>query len=303
MKTNSIISLIVLFTGGFSLAFEVTSAAQRLMGIETVELSAKSLPLEVAVYGSVLSPAPVIELLRQIAATQAAVKMTKESLDRVTKLFASGELVARKDVQTAEMQYTQDQTALQLLEDRMILEWGQRFSQMTTVERTKQLDYLLAGREALIRLSGVRGDRGESAPLAARLHLFGHQQTLLRCSKIMPASAIDPAFQTPAWIGLMETPTTPLAFGQVLTGFLELRGAPRDGVFVPESAVVFYLGKAWIYQKQSEVKFVRIEVPIDNPVEGGWFVAVGVLEPNLIVTQAAQVLLSKETLVPTVGID
>jgi len=61
---------------------------------------------------------------------------------------------------------------------------------------------------------------------------------------------------------------------------------------------VFYLGKAWLYQKEDGDKFERIEVPIDTPTEGGWFVAGGVFEPHPVVTKGAQSLLSKETLAP-----
>jgi hypothetical protein len=80
-----------------------------LLGFEVTDLTAKSLPPEVAVFGSVLSPAPMIELFRQLEAAQAALEVSKESLDRADKLFASGELVARKEVQTAQAQHAQDQ--------------------------------------------------------------------------------------------------------------------------------------------------------------------------------------------------
>ena len=298
MKTKLLIPLVALLAGLTSRGAGIDAATQKLLGIETTALAEKSLPPEVAVYGSVLSPAPLVELFRQIAAAQAAWVVSNESLERVEKLFASGELVARKEVQAAQAQQAQDQVVVQGLEDRLALEWGPRFSQLAPAERTKLLADLLASRQALIRLAVSRGESPASAPLAASLHPFGRSQMPLRCLAISPAPTVDPAFQSPAFFGLIETPTVPLAAGLALTGVLELAGKPRLGIFVPQEAVVFYLGKAWVYQKEAGDLFERVEIPVNAPVEGGWFVAADVLEPHPAVTKGAQALLSKETLAP-----
>ena len=298
MKTKILIPLVALLAGLTSRGAGIDAATQKLLGIETTALAEKSLPPEVTVYGSVLSPAPLVGLFRQIAAAQAARVVSNESLVRVEKLFASGELVARKEVQAAQAQQAQDQVVVQGLEDRLALEWGPRFSQLAPAERSKLLADLLASRQALIRLAVSRGESPASAPLAASLHPFGRSQMPLRCPAISPAPTVDPAFQSPAFFGLIETPTVPLAAGLALTGVLELAGKPRLGIFVPQDAVVFYLGKAWVYQKEAGDLFERVEIPVDAPVEGGWFVAADVLEPHPAVTKGAQALLSKETLAP-----
>ncbi len=298
MNTKLLIPMVVLLAGLASRAVSIDAATQKLLGIETATLAEKSLPPEVAVYGSVLSPAPLVDLFRQIAAAQAARVISKESLERVEKLFESGELVARKEVQAAQAQQAQDQVVVQGLEDRLALEWGPRFSKLATAERIKLLDDLLATRQTLIRLSVSRGESPATAPLAASLHTFGLSQMPMRCTSISPAPAVDPAFQSPAFFGLIETPTAPLAAGLALTGVLELEGKPRLGIFVPQDAVVFYLGKAWVYQKEEGDLYERVEIPVDAPVEGGWFVAADVFGPNPAVTKGAQALLSKETLAP-----
>lgn len=298
MKTKPLILIFALTAGGFATAVEIDAGAQKLLGIETAALAAKSLPPAVAVYGSVLPPAPLVELFRQLAAAQAARVVSKESLERVEKLFTSGELVARKDVQAAQAQQALDDVVIQGLEDRLSLEWGPRFAKLTAADRNKLLDDLLASRQALIRLSVPRSESPATAPLAASLHAFGGARTPVRCSSITPAPAIDPAFQSQAYLGLIETPAAPLATGLMLTGTLELAGDVRVGIFVPQDAVVFYLGKAWIYQKEDGTLFERVEIPVDVPVEGGWFVAGDVLESHSAVTKGAQALLSKETLAP-----
>ncbi|MEO5915251.1 MAG: hypothetical protein ABIS50_13535 [Luteolibacter sp.] len=299
MKTKLLIPVLALIAGGFSCAVEVDADAQKLLGLETAILATKTLPPEVPVFGAVLSPAPLIDLFRQIVAAQAVIGVSSESLERAEKLFASGELVARKDVQAAQAQLAQDKVLIQALEDRLSLEWGQTFSKLTAPDRAKLLDDLLLGRQALVRLSVSRGERFDAMPLAARLHSAGNEFAPLRCGRIIPAPAVDPAFQGRAFFGLIETPASPLAAGLALTGSLELKSEEQlAGKFVPQNTVVFYLGKAWIYQKSGDDQFERLEISTQNPIDGGWFVNLDLLTPQEVVTKGAQSLLSKETLGP-----
>lgn len=67
-----------------------------------------------------------------------------------------------------------------------------------------------------------------------------------------------------------------------------------QGVIVPNSAVVWYGGKPWVYQKFSADKFSRLPINTDIETDNGWFY-VGKLKPNdLVVTSGAQLLLSEE---------
>jgi len=240
-------------------------------------------PPEVATFATVLSPAPLVDLFRQLALAQTAVDTAVESLDRAEKLFATGELVARKDVQAAKAQTQQDRAMLQALEDRLQLEWGAHFAEIKSSERASLLADLLAGRQSLLRISAPRDE--PRRPLAARFKGF-------RCTQLFPAPLVDPASQTPSFLGLVAAP---LAVGLSLSGQLELPGEARTGLFVPEAGVVFYLGKAWAYQAMTKNQFSRLEIPTDQSVEGGWLIKG---QPMFLVTQGAQALLSQETLAP-----
>lgn len=295
MKTNLLIVACALTAAVFSQAAEINAEAQRLIGLETAVLAAKSLPPQVAAYGSVLSPAPLIDLFRQIDASKAAAEISKQTSDRAEKLFSSGELVPRKDVEAAQAQLTRDQAAIQVLEDRLILEWGPSFSKLLAPEWTRLLEDLLYGKMAIVRLSVARSESLNGAPLAASLHAFGQELKPIRSTSVTPATVVDPAFQSRGFLCLIATPEAPLAMGLTLTGALELAGEPRVGKVVPSSAVVFYLGKTWIYQKGDADEFERIEIPTDTPVDGGWFLAGGIPEPHPVVTRGAQLILSKET--------
>jgi hypothetical protein len=289
-----------IFCASFSHAaeFKVEAEVQKLLDLESKQPAAISLPPETTAYASVIAPAPLIELFRQSEAAQAAIEVTKQSVERAEKLFASGELVARKDLDALHAQATQDAAAKQLIEDKIALEWGARFSTMNDVDRSKLIKSLLAGEEALLKISLSRGAEPVTSPVAARLHAEGREQSPVRCTTLSPASSVDPVFQGQAFIGELENKDHALVSGLNLTGVIELPGDVREGLLIPQSSVVFHLGKAWAYRKAGEEDFERFEIPIDSPVTGGWFVAKDAIEDGELVTQGAQALLSKETFVP-----
>lgn len=68
----------------------------------------------------------------------------------------------------------------------------------------------------------------------------------------------------------------------------------KTGVIIPNSAVVWYGGKPWVYRKLGLDKFYRLPINTDIEVENGWFYR-GNLKPNdQLVTSGAQLLLSEE---------
>ncbi|MCX8496744.1 MAG: hypothetical protein ORN51_11230 [Akkermansiaceae bacterium] len=299
MNIKSLVSVFAVMSGlGQVRAIEVKGEVQKLLGIETIDLAARSLPPEIVVFGSVLSPAPVIDLIRQISTARATVDVSQVALERVEKLFVSGNLVAGKEVQAARAQQELDKAALQALEDRLVLEWGPWFSVKSRDERDKLVGDLLAGRQSIIRLSIPRGEASVAKPVAARLHSFGQKKSSMRLTEIFPALSVDAAYQAQSYVGVIENKDASLAVGLSLTGAMEFEGKPREGMVVPQAAVVFYLGKAWIYQKSGDEEFERLEISIESPVDGGWFLVGDAIKPDDVVIKGVQSLLSQETLGP-----
>ncbi len=295
---NKMLACVLVALVGHAKATEITEDAQKLLDFETAELAARSLPPEVAVFGSVLAPAPLVDLIRQTDTAQAALGISQESLDRAEKLFAAGELVARKDVQAARAQQMVDQAALRALEDRLALEWGPWFAGKSAAERDALAEDLLAGRVGIVRLTVPRDGAAGMNPQAVRLHAFAQDTSIIRSDVIFPALAVDAAFQAPTFLALVKTPETPLPVGLLLEGRLVLPGIPREGFLVPAGAVVFHQGKGLIYQKSGATEFERVEVSLDTAVEGGWFLGGEGEKPNNVVVNGAQAILSQETLGP-----
>jgi len=67
-----------------------------------------------------------------------------------------------------------------------------------------------------------------------------------------------------------------------------------DGVIIPNTAIIWYAGKSWIYKKSAADKFSRIPVTTDTEVENGWFYQGNLNAGDQVVTSGAQLLLSEE---------
>ncbi len=70
--------------------------------------------------------------------------------------------------------------------------------------------------------------------------------------------------------------------------------APRRGVIVPDSAVVWALGRSWAYRALDDEHFARIAIATDIERVGGWFVSAGIAPGERIVVVGAQTLYAEE---------
>ncbi len=67
------------------------------------------------------------------------------------------------------------------------------------------------------------------------------------------------------------------------------------GVLLPEAAVVWQSGSAWIWQPSAAGTFVRRSVIPGAAVKGGWLVSAGLSPGQTVVVEGAQLLLSEES--------
>lgn len=70
-------------------------------------------------------------------------------------------------------------------------------------------------------------------------------------------------------------------------------GPERAGFLIPDTAVVWADGKAWVYIPRGENAFARREIAAETRAEGGWFVADGFSPGDRVVVAGAQLLLSE----------
>ncbi len=108
-----------------------------------------------------------------------------------------------------------------------------------------------------------------------------------------PAPEADPVTRLPAFRYLLP-PRDVLRPGVGLVALVPGAEVPAGAVRVPTEAVVQWDALAWAYVELEPDRLVRVRVPTDRPVSGGWLVAGGIGPGDRVVVQGAGQLLSEE---------
>ena len=147
-----------------------------------------------------------------------------------------------------------------------------------------------AGEMSLVKLSLPAGGIAVASPGAAELFTFGYETNAV-AAEFLDDLQIDPATQMPV---LLYSVKQKLAAGLAVTARIKISGEPTSGVTVPASAVVRHEGAAWIYVQTQTNQFSRVEISLDCPADGGWFVKENISTNSRVVIEGAQALLSAE---------
>jgi hypothetical protein len=222
--------------------------------------------------------------------------VSESSYDRVKTLYKQNQNMSFKAMQDAEATYRNNQAQVRAAEleaklqvDTARQRWGGVVADWITGDKGV-LEPVLEQREFLVQVTFPPGEVGKP-PAALSLPAPGKQ--LVQARFVSPFPQVSPQIQGISF--LYRVSSRPgLAVGMNLVALVPI-GEPLRGIMIPHSAIVWWQGKAWAYEKVSPTTFARREVPTDNPVTGGYFVPAASLAPETkLVIVGAQALLSEE---------
>lgn len=276
--------------------------AQSLVGIGTAPLPTTREQKQMDAPAVVLPVQDLVNLSASYAASQASLDKAENNLnvsrreyDRLKNLFRNHQTVSAKAFEAAEGMFHNDQTDVATARQNLGLQtatlrqnWGDTVAKWIT-DDPPSLQRILNRQDMFVQVTLPEGGPS-TAPSTISLDL--PSQARATASLISALPRVDPRIQGIGF--LYKTPARPaLAPGLNLVAHLHF-GPPVRGVLVPSSAVVWWQGKAWIYQQTAADLFTRREVSTDTPVTNGFFVAKGYSPGDKVVTRGAQMLLSEE---------
>lgn len=271
---------------------------QGSIGLVVTNPAAAEFSPEVKTYGNVVDPAPIAELMTQLAAAEATFDNSHQELERLKALKEQNNASDRA-LQSAEATYKENMAAAMGIRTKIQLAWGGKLANLsgdlvvppgTERKPPPALNPLTDG-NVLVRLSLPAGESLDSTPETARVVPLGKNADSIIAQYYDEIPAVDP--QTLMRSFLFFT-TNSLKPGEPVTGYLQTGGEPIKGVIIPRDAVVRVEGKGWVYVLNSGgASFTRTEIPLDHAVENGWFVTAITSNDHVVVT-GAQVLLSEE---------
>ena len=258
-------------------------------------------------YGTVVSIDGLLDLKSRYQTAQAEASVTRASAinnnaeyQRLKTLNADDKNVSDRAVASAEAAIKGDQARVLASEstannihDTMRQQWGAALTNIAIQSAANKS--LLKDNEVLIQIL-LPFDAPEPKPNSTLLVSVADSAD----SKAIPtvfisrSTNVDTTLQGKTYF--YRASDSALRIGmRVQTSLIGTEnGNKSDGVIVPNTAVVWYGGKAWIYGKQGTNQFVRKPISTDTEVGNGWFNQ-GTLKTNdEIVTSGAQLLLSEE---------
>jgi hypothetical protein len=165
---------------------------------------------------------------------------------------------------------------------------GETIESGAPILRVTRLDHLLARVEIPI------GQAVSPGISTARIAPLGQEDQPIAAERIATSTTIDPKSQGQSFLFRLGETRSGMRPGLAITAYLATAGASRKGVVVPRSAIIRHEGKTFAYVQVSSDQFVRKEMPVTEPVAGGYFTVLGFAPGDRIVIVGAQLLLSEE---------
>jgi membrane fusion protein, multidrug efflux system len=284
------------------LAVIVKTNAQRASGIEVAPLATSPVSGRQVAYVTVLDLKSLFDLHNSYATARAdrdAAKVQADTsaaqYDRQRTLYQDSRATSQKSMQDAQAAMNNDEAKLKVTEVALNdlaasarEQFGDALASAVT-DKNSDLFAKLAQRQASVLLVSFPPDA--AAPVPAEITVDGPQQQAIAASKLSVAPQADPSVQGNSYLYLASAS---LPLGTRTIAHAPSGSGHAQGLFIPNSAVVWYGGQQWVYVKTGTARFVRRPVDSAASVASGLIVTNGFKAGDTIVVQGAQLLLSQE---------
>lgn len=232
----------------------------------------------------------------QLERDQAHLSVQRSKYQRVKQLYEENQNMSLKAMQDAETAYRDSEAQLATDKQNSGLQldvvrqtWGDAVTDWIA-RNAPILESILQQRDFLVQVVFPPGQVA-TPPGTLSLHLPSGRIVAARFVSSFPR--VNAQIQGINYLYLVSS-RPGLAVGMNLAVSVPV-GPSLLGTVIPQDAVVWSQGNAWVYEQTSPTTFTRRVVPISNPIPSGYFVSHYTLAPDAkIVISGAQALLSQE---------
>ncbi|CAG0970197.1 hypothetical protein MTYP_01217 [Methylophilaceae bacterium] len=281
--------------------------AQLQSGIQTSRLASSDYRNALSTYGTVVNIDSLIDqrsryltAKAEASIARASLANTQQEFNRLSLLNQDNRNVSDRAVANAEALLKADEARVNAAEniarnlrDSIRQQWGEVLAaEATRQPETQAFARILQYRDVLIQATLPFDSPTPQAGNKISVIPAGARGQPIQAQFISASPQIDATVQGKTYYYL--APAEALRVGMRVSIKMPGNEKSVQGVVVPNSAVVWYGGKAWAYRKEDEEKFVRLSVSTDRETDAGWFNSAGLSNGDEVVTTGAQLLLSEE---------
>ncbi len=281
------------------------SDIQQSAGIKTQILQTDQKQAEIAASGMVLSLEPLLILRQHYLAAKAQQDGVKARFQEAelnlarTRNLHQNDIVSTRRLQEQQTRWQQDKANLnssgaeqQALVSTSRMHWGDILTNWFILGQGKQADPFLHHRAQLLEIILPAGQLIKPGLTQLAVDILGQRDHAQTARLIGPAPTIEPVSQGMRYFFAIQGEPYPI--GARLHVWVALDTAETVGVFLPQEAVVWYLGRPSVFVKSTQDVFKRRPLRGLIAVQSGYRVS-GELQPgDEVAVTGAQTLLSEE---------
>ena len=273
---------------------KLSASVQHQLGVATEKLAVTHRAGETDAFAKVLDPEPLVQLDSDLTTAEAAAVASRAEAERSRALHAADGSVAAKDMEAAVAQARADALKVEMLRNRLDLEWGPGVARMSTAARTRLIRGVVAGKIALVHVDTHNND-GQTGARFVKVDIGDDS---VRGPVLGPARAAEPRLQSSGLIVEIEGPQAILlSVGLTNSAHIEST-SPQTGFVAPLASIIRYRGLDWVYVRTGPETFDRRMLQNPVPEADGFFVTQGFSAGDEVVTQGAGALFTAEQSVP-----
>ncbi|MGR8929372.1 MAG: hypothetical protein ACU836_01945 [Gammaproteobacteria bacterium] len=281
------------------------AALEQRAGIQTQPLSSAIRTPEFNAYGIVLSLEPLVALRQQYLAAEAlqesAAAKYHESdlnLNRTNDLHQQ-DIVSTRRLQEQQALWRNDKASLassRYQRDSILaaarLQWGDKLTTWFTENKNQTAERFLNHKAQLLLISLPPNRHLPANTNSVAIDERGRREQAVEATMVSPAPQIDPVTQGERYYFVTEK--RPMPYGAHVSAWIAENVQGNRGVIIPETAMIWHLGQAYVFIKSKDGEFVRRPLGELVPNQGGYFASSGFEAGENIVIRGAQTLLSQE---------
>lgn len=283
---------------------QISQELQKQAGITGTILKETEYQHSFIARGKIIDLTPLVDLnskLRQLqtlkSKSAASLEISNKEYRRLQLLHADAANISTRELQQAKMNWISDKAEYEDITNQLsslyefsVQQWGKAITGQL-FDGSKLVTELLTGKSRLLLISLHPGQLLPEGNDKIVVYQPGQEQKKQTANYISQAPYSDSLLQ-----GLSYFFYTGNQFPRGISLMAEIYSG-RDkvkGVELPQSAIIWYSDKPWVYIKSSEGYFVRKEIRNYQPGYEKWFVEEGINPGEYVITSGAQMLLSEE---------
>jgi hypothetical protein len=296
----------VIIVDGFK-AIQLDEETIAASGLEFEAPKNISFKPEFIAYADVVDVEPLVSLKTERQVMLAEQKILKNDLTNYNKILKRAEALHKvKSLSTRDLEKNRADrdlkasrlsamnTRLNSFEYKIKSLWGETLASFILGQDKQHVfDALASYKTSLVLLSLPKNKTLEHLKQKVFVSNINRRETARAVTYLDQAKYINNPLYGESYFYLLESEK--LRARMHLFAWIEEGEKSMEGVFVPESAVIWYANEPWIYLKHDETLFVRKALGDARKINNGWLLKDDVLiDSDLIVTRGGQTLLSEE---------